>query len=106
MSMDRSRTILTIRYCYNTRYKYGTSLLPSSLSLSQGKPNLDWFPRLRCMSLVSDEPEQEQNEMKDLQFQLSETTNLVKTLSHQLKELRDKVGNLKVVMVINVMNIR
>ena len=43
------------------------------------------------MSLVSDEPEQEQNEMKDLQQQLSETTSLVKTLSHQLKELRDKV---------------
>ena len=43
------------------------------------------------MSLDSDEPEQEQNEIKDLQMQLSETTSLVKTLSQQLGELRDKV---------------
>ena len=34
------------------------------------------------MSLDSDEPEQEQNVIKDLQMQLSETTSLVKTLSH------------------------
>ena len=46
------------------------------------------------MSLDSDEPEQEQNEIKDLQMQLSETTSLVKTLSHQLGELRDKVNYL------------
>ena len=46
------------------------------------------------MSLDSDEPEQEQNEIKDLQMQLSETTSLVKTLSQQLGELRDKVNYL------------
>ena len=46
------------------------------------------------MSLDSDEPEQEQNEIKDLQMQLSETTSLVKTLSQQLGELRDKVNTI------------
>lgn len=45
------------------------------------------------MSLDIEEPEQEQNEMKELQKQLVETTSLVKTLSHQLGELRDKVSN-------------
>lgn len=44
------------------------------------------------MSLDIEEPEQEQNEMKELQKQLVETTSLVKTLSHQLGELRDKVS--------------
>ena len=43
------------------------------------------------MSLDSEEPEQEQNEMKDLQHQLTETTALVKFLSVQLGDLRDKV---------------
>ena len=52
---------------------------------------LEWFPQLRCMSLNIEEPEQEQNEIKELQKQLIETTGLVKTLSHQLGELRDKV---------------
>ena len=43
------------------------------------------------MSLDMEEPEQEQNEMKDLQVQLEETNSLVKHLSTQLSELRDKV---------------
>ena len=43
------------------------------------------------MSLDSEEPEQEQNEMKDFQHQLTETTALIKFLSIQLGELRDKV---------------
>ena len=63
-------------------------------SIQDKQARLEWFPRLRCMSLDSDEPEQEQNEIKDLQMQLSETTSLVKTLSHQLGELRDKVNYL------------
>ena len=60
--------------------------------IQEKQARLEWFPRLRCMSLDSDEPEQEQNEIKDLQMQLSETTSLVKTLSQQLGELRDKVN--------------
>ena len=39
----------------------------------------------------SDDTEPEQNEMKDLHDQLAETTSLVKTLSQQLGDLRDKV---------------
>ena len=39
----------------------------------------------------SDDAEPEQNEMKDLYEQLAETTSLVKTLSQQLGDLRDKV---------------
>ena len=45
------------------------------------------------MSLDTEEVEQEQNEMKDLQRQLKETTNLVKNLSSQLNDLREKVAN-------------
>lgn len=52
---------------------------------------MEWFPRLKCMSLNSEEPEQEQNEMKELQKQLLEATGLVKILSQQLNDLRDKV---------------
>ena len=45
------------------------------------------------MSLDSDEAEPEQNEIKDLQGQLHQTTMLVKTLSHQLSELRNNVSH-------------
>ena len=39
----------------------------------------------------SDEAEPEQNKMKNLYDQLAKTTSLVKTLSQQLGDLRDKV---------------
>jgi len=55
-------------------------------------PDLDWFPRLRCMSLQNTEDvETEQYEMKDLQQQLLSTNNLVKNLSIQLNELKERV---------------
>ena len=45
------------------------------------------------MSLdTEDGPEQEQNEMKELQKNLAGTMAIVKTLSLQLNELKDKVG--------------
>ncbi|XP_071809962.1 inositol 1,4,5-trisphosphate receptor-like isoform X2 [Asterias amurensis] len=53
--------------------------------------NLDWFPRMRAMSLDSDEGESEQNEMRILQTQLENTNSLVKTLSSQLRELKDQM---------------
>ena len=70
-----------------------SSVCPLPYHLHQSKPpDLEWFPRLRCMSLhSSDDTEPEQNEMKDLYEQLAETTSLVKTLSQQLGDLRDKV---------------
>ena len=68
-------------------------LLPIvNITMQQKTPDLEWFPRLRCMSLDTDEVEQEQNEMKDLQRQLRDTTLFVKTLSTQLNDLREKVS--------------
>ncbi len=40
-------------------------------------------------------PEQEQNEMKELQKNLYATTTIVKNLTSQLNELRDKVSELR-----------
>ncbi|XP_022242149.1 inositol 1,4,5-trisphosphate receptor-like isoform X2 [Limulus polyphemus] len=53
--------------------------------------NLDWFPRMRAMSLTADDGEGEQNEMRTLQAQLDLTQKLVATLSQQLTELRDQM---------------
>lgn len=53
--------------------------------------NLDWFPRLRAMSLAADEGEGEQIELRSLQAQLESTQELVKTLSQQLSELKDQM---------------
>ena len=56
-------------------------------------PDLEWFPRLRCMSLNTEETENtEQNEMRELRDQLDQTKNVVKQLSVQLSDLRDKVS--------------
>ncbi|XP_075218736.1 inositol 1,4,5,-trisphosphate receptor isoform X2 [Lycorma delicatula] len=53
--------------------------------------NLDWFPRLRAMSLAADEGEGEQIELRSLQVQLENTQTLVTTLSQQLSELKDQM---------------
>lgn len=53
--------------------------------------NLEWFPRMRAMSLAADEADGEQNEMRTLQNQLEDTQRLVTTLSRQLAELRDQM---------------
>ena len=58
--------------------------------------NLEWFPRLRAISLAAAEQnneEAEQSEMRSLQGQLEATQSIVATLSRQLKELRDQVRN-------------
>lgn len=55
------------------------------------KKNLDWFPRLRAMSLAAEESDNEQNEIRNLQTTLKYTTELVKQLSGQLSELRDQM---------------
>ena len=54
---------------------------------------MEWFPRLRAMSLALDESEAEQNELKTLQVQLEQTQVVVSTLSQQLTELRDQVNH-------------
>ncbi|XP_066541868.1 inositol 1,4,5-trisphosphate receptor type 2 [Hoplias malabaricus] len=53
--------------------------------------NLDWFPRMRAMSLVSIEGESEQNEMRSLQEKLDTTVTLVAQLSAQLAELKEQM---------------
>nr|CAD7195942.1 unnamed protein product [Timema douglasi] len=52
--------------------------------------NLDWFPRLRAMSLSAEEGEGEQIEYRTLQTQLEKTQELVSDLVKQLTELRDQ----------------
>lgn len=52
---------------------------------------MEWFPRMRAMSLVSNEGECEQNEMRCLQEKLSDTVTLVAQLSAQLSELKEQV---------------
>ncbi|KAG8436073.1 hypothetical protein GDO86_007249 [Hymenochirus boettgeri] len=53
--------------------------------------NLDWFPRMRAMSLVSSDSEGEQNELRNLQEKLESTMRLVINLSSQLSELKDQM---------------
>ncbi|XP_027017224.1 inositol 1,4,5-trisphosphate receptor type 2 isoform X5 [Tachysurus fulvidraco] len=53
--------------------------------------NLEWFPRMRAMSLVSSEGESEQNEMRLLQEKLDTTVSLVAVLSSQLAELKEQM---------------
>ncbi|CAH0562339.1 unnamed protein product [Brassicogethes aeneus] len=54
--------------------------------------NLEWFPRLRAMSLAAVEGEGEQIELRSLQAQLENTQVLVTTLSQQLMELKDQMA--------------
>lgn len=63
---------------------------PLSPLISQEK-NLEWFPRMRAMSLVSSEGDSEQNEMRCLQEKLENTVTLVAQLSGQLAELKEQV---------------
>ncbi|CAB1422671.1 unnamed protein product [Pleuronectes platessa] len=53
--------------------------------------NLDWFPRMRAMSLVSSDADGEQNEIRNLQEKLETTMKLVSNLSGQLTELKEQM---------------
>ncbi|XP_046882483.1 inositol 1,4,5-trisphosphate receptor type 1-like isoform X9 [Hypomesus transpacificus] len=53
--------------------------------------NLDWFPRMRAMSLVSSDAEGEQNEIRNLQEKLESAMRLVGNLSGQLTELKEQM---------------
>lgn len=53
--------------------------------------SLDWFPRLRAISLAVEEVEGETNEWRTLHSQLDATQDLVKILSSQLADLRDQM---------------
>lgn len=55
---------------------------------------MDWFPRLRAMSLLMAaqvDSEGDQVELRGLQTQLETTQTLVALLSQQLSELKEQV---------------
>lgn len=54
---------------------------------------MDWFPRLRAMSLAAIDGDGEQIELRTLQLHLESTQTLVSKLSVQLMELKDQVKN-------------
>lgn len=65
---------------------------PESYVHAMVKANiLDWFPRLRAMSLAIVEGDGEQIELRSLQNGLEKTQSLVTQLSQQLMELKDQV---------------
>ncbi|XP_033744403.1 inositol 1,4,5-trisphosphate receptor-like isoform X4 [Pecten maximus] len=53
--------------------------------------NLEWFPRMRAMSLQAEESDGEQNELRNLHAQLDCANTLIKNLSKQLSELKDQM---------------
>ncbi|XP_078339555.1 inositol 1,4,5-trisphosphate receptor-like [Crassostrea virginica] len=53
--------------------------------------NLDWFTRMRAMSLTTDDGEGEQSDYRNLQAQLDATNRLVKNLSKQLIDLKEQM---------------
>jgi inositol 1,4,5-triphosphate receptor type 1 len=53
--------------------------------------NLDWFPRMRAMSLAADDGESEQNEVRNLQQELIRTNTTIQELSRQLTELKEQM---------------
>ncbi|KAG8513818.1 Inositol 1,4,5-trisphosphate receptor type 2 [Galemys pyrenaicus] len=69
------------------------ALRPERILVRRGatEKNLDWFPRMRAMSLVCNEGDSEQNEIRSLQEKLESTMSLVKQLSGQLAELKEQM---------------
>lgn len=55
--------------------------------------NLDWFPRMRAMSLAADDAEIEQNEMRAMQTQLDHTQKLLVQVAQQLNDVKEQVSS-------------
>lgn len=68
--------------------------------------NLDWFPRLRAMSLAAEESEGEQVELRNLQTTLETTQKLVSNLTQQLFELREQVRRFGFFSILSFATIR
>ncbi|CAF0720089.1 unnamed protein product [Brachionus calyciflorus] len=51
--------------------------------------NLEWFPRMRAMSLDTSDKVEEENELNHIKSKLELTNNLVASLVKQLEELKD-----------------
>ncbi|XP_022655647.1 inositol 1,4,5-trisphosphate receptor type 1-like isoform X5 [Varroa destructor] len=54
--------------------------------------NLDWFPRMRAMSLAADDAETEQNEMRAMQTQLDHTQKLLMQVTQQLNDVKEQLS--------------
>ena len=52
---------------------------------------MEWFPRMRAMSLDTSDKIEEDNELGSLKERLEFTNNLVLNLSKQLDELKESV---------------
>ncbi|XP_075679625.1 inositol 1,4,5,-trisphosphate receptor isoform X3 [Dermatophagoides pteronyssinus] len=63
----------------------------SYVALMIKERNLDWFPRMRAMSLAADDGDNEQNELRTLQSQLELTHKQMAILSRQLNELKEQM---------------
>jgi hypothetical protein len=55
------------------------------------RKNLEWFPRMRAMSLDASGKAEEDNELSNIKLRLEFTNNLVANLSKQLDELNERV---------------
>lgn len=75
----------------HTEFTGPETFVYKKIKYGKGAEHVEWFPRLRCMSLVTEDTEPEQNDVKDLQNQLNQTNNLVRQLTKQLGDLKDKV---------------
>ena len=53
---------------------------------------LDWFPRMRAMSLAVDNTDSEQNDVHGLRLLLETTNEAVEALSKQLVDLEEQVS--------------
>ena len=63
---------------------------------------MDWFPRLRALSL-DDSEVSEQNELRTLQGQLATTQEAILVLSKQLSDLKDQVDYSGASKTINIL---
>lgn len=57
--------------------------------------SLEWFPRLRALSLDKLDRNDEENDVNYLKNRLEETNNLIINLSKQLEDIKESVIKLK-----------
>lgn len=93
MKINRFLTVNDKYIIYNIINQFCCGVWPLTIQiLVYQEHNLDWFPRMRAMSLVSSDADGEQNEIRNLQEKLESTMKLVSNLSGQLTELKEQVG--------------
>ena len=92
MDWDVNLLLLKVIYTYLPAPLFLYPPSPFPPPSQSNPPDLEWFPRLRCMSLQTlDDIELEQNEMREVKDQLARNSSLVNALSQQLEDLREKV---------------